>query len=47
MYNDLKELTESILSFLDQKELGDTKIAQKVLKIYQKYFNNVRSLDKK
>ena len=47
MFNDLKELTESILSFLDQKELGDSKIAKKILKIYQLYFNDVGSLDKK
>jgi len=47
MFNDLKELINSLLDFLDQKELGNTKIAKKTLKIYLKYFNNVASLDKK
>ncbi len=47
MFNDLKELINSLLEFLDQKELGNTGIAKKTLKIYQKYFNNVASLDKK
>ena len=38
MLNDLKELTDSILRFLDQNELSDTEIAQKVLVIYKEYF---------
>jgi len=43
--NDLKELTDSILSFLDQNNLKDTEIAKRALKIYQLYFNNRISLD--
>ncbi|MFW9990215.1 MAG: hypothetical protein ACFFC3_16360 [Candidatus Odinarchaeota archaeon] len=38
MLNDLKELTDSILEFLDQNKLESTQIAQKALSIYQKYF---------
>lgn len=40
MFNDFKELTDTLLEFLDQNELGNTKIAQKTLTICQKYFNN-------
>jgi len=45
MLNDLKELTDSILRFLDQNDLKETKIAKKALKIYQLYFNHGISLD--
>ena len=47
VFNDLQELINSLLEILDQKELGNTGIAKKTLKIYQKYFNKVASLEKK
>ena len=40
MFNDFKELTDTLLEFLDQNDLGNTKIAQKTLTFCQKYFNN-------
>jgi len=41
MFNDFKELTDTLLEFLDQNELGNTKIAQRILTNYQKYFSNI------
>lgn len=35
MFNDFKKLTDTLLVFLDQNELGNTKIAQKALTICQ------------
>jgi len=35
MFNDFKESTDTLLEFLDQNDLGNTKIAQKALTICQ------------
>ena len=47
MLSDFKEFTDTLLEFLDQNELGNTEIAKKTLKIYQKYFNKVGNIDQK
>lgn len=41
MFNDFKELTDTLLEFLEQNYLGNSKIAQKALANYQKYFSNI------